>query len=204
MSDPMVAEDVAARAPGRPRSEQAHRSILESTVTLLGESGIAGLSIEAVAARAGVGKATIYRRWGSKEELILAALANMSPAGAVPDTGSLEGDLTAQAEAQVARFSDSILPRVAPRVLAEAMGDANLHALVLERMVGPLRARLALLVERAIERGELAPDTDVDYAVDVLHGTLVYRIMLHRGDLRSAVKGLPRRLAATLRGETVR
>jgi len=190
----------AARSPGRPRSEQAHRAILESTLTLLGENGIAGLSIEAVAARAGVGKATIYRRWGSKEELILEALANMSPAGSPPDTGSLEGDLTALGEAQAARLSDSVLPRVAPRVLAESMGEPKLHALVIERMVGPLRAMLASLVERAVKRGELAPDTDVNHLVDLIHGTLVYRIMLRRGDLRAAFEGLPKQLAATLRG----
>jgi len=201
VSEPVIATKAAARSPGRPRSAEAHRAILESTLTVLGESGIAGLSIEAVAARAGVGKATIYRRWGSKEELILAALANMSPAGPVPDTGSLEGDLTALAEAQLARLSDSVLPRVAPRALAEAMGDSNLHALVLERMVGPMRAMLSSLVGRAVERGELAPGTDVDHAVDVIHGVIVYRIMLARGDMRSAVEGLPGRLAATLRGE---
>ena len=201
MSEPVVVPKAAVRSPGRPRSAEAHRAILESTLMVLGESGIAGLSIEAVAARAGVGKATIYRRWGSKEELILAALAKMSPAGPVPDTGSLEGDLTALGAAQVARLSDSILPRVAPRVLAESMGEPKLHALVLERMVGPLRAMLASLVERAVERGELARDTDVDHFVDVIHGTVVYRIMLRKGDLRSAFEGLPPRLAATLRGE---
>ena len=130
MSEPAVAPEAAARTPGRPRSEKAHQAILESTLTVLGESGIAGLSIEAVAARAGVGKATIYRRWESKEELILAALAIMSPAGPVPDTGSLEGDLTALAQGTGrARLADTVLPRVAPRALAEAMGDADLHAL---------------------------------------------------------------------------
>ena len=200
MSEPVVVPKAAARTPGRPRSAEAHKAILESTLTVLGESGIAGLSIEAVAARAGVGKATIYRRWESKEELILAALATMSPAGPVPDTGSLEGDLTALAKGQLTRLSDSVLPRVAPRALAEAMGDPELHALVLERMIGPMRARLASLVERAVARGELAPATDVDHAVDVIHGVIVYRIMLARGDMRSAVEGLLGRLADTLRG----
>ena len=66
-----------ARAPGRPRSAQAHRAILDATIELFVESGYEGLSIEGVAARAGVGKTTIYRRWSSKEDLIVDAIGEL-------------------------------------------------------------------------------------------------------------------------------
>lgn len=191
MTNAAAGEKAAVRGPGRPRSEQAQRAILESTLVMIGESGLAGLSIEAVAARAGVGKATIYRRWESKDELILAALGTMTPPGSPPDTGSFEGDLVALSQAQVARLSGSVLPMVAPRALAEAMSDAELHARVVECMVLPIRAVIAELVRRAIERGEFAPDTQVDRAVDMIHGAVIYRIMLSRGDLQAQKRLVP-------------
>ena len=83
-----------SRRPGRPRSEQAEQAIIEATLDLFGEQGFEGVCVEAVAARAGVGKATIYRRWPNKEELLLAALSSMkSP---IPEpTGSVRDDLVA-------------------------------------------------------------------------------------------------------------
>jgi AcrR family transcriptional regulator len=178
------ADSAPTRGPGRPRSEKADQAILGATITLLAEHGVSGLSIEAVAAEAGVGKTTIYRRWQTKEDLVIAALARMRPPPEPPpDTGSLEGDLTALSEAQVARVAGTKLPWVAPRVLSEAMGDAEFHARVMEGFINPIRELLGKLVVRAIERGELAADTDVDQAIDLIHAVVIYRVLTSAGDL---------------------
>src|ERR1700742_4798728 len=85
----------ATRRPGRPRSEQAEQAIIEATLDLFAEEGFDGVCVEAVAARAGVGKATIYRRWPNKEELLLAALSSMKSPFPEP-TGNVRDDLAAQ------------------------------------------------------------------------------------------------------------
>ncbi len=100
-----------------------------------------------------------------------------------PDTGSLEGDLTTLSEAQIARVAGTKLPWVAPRVLSEAMGDAEFHARVMEAFINPIRELLGKLVRRAIERGELAADTDVDHAIDLIHGVVIFRVLMSAGDL---------------------
>ena len=187
------ADSAPARGPGRPRSEKADEAILGATITLLAEHGVYGLSIEAVAAEAGVGKTTIYRRWQTKEDLVLAALARMRPPPEPPpDTGSLEGDLTTLSEAQIARVAGTKLPWVAPRVLSEAMGDPEFHARVLEAFINPIRELLGKLVRRAIERGELATDTDVDHAVDLIHAMVIFRVLMSAGDLSRSFREMTR------------
>ena len=94
------AEGAPARGRGRPRSEEAHRAIVEATLTLLDEGGYTALTIEAVAERAGVGKTTIYRRWPSKLELVVEAVGELRPPGPPDDTGSLAGDFAAFARGQ--------------------------------------------------------------------------------------------------------
>ena len=104
------AERAPARGRGRPRSEQAHRAIVEATLTLLDEGGYTALTIEAVAERAGVGKTTIYRRWPSKLELVIEAISELRPPGPPEDTGSLAGDFAAFARGQVSRVARTALP----------------------------------------------------------------------------------------------
>lgn len=187
------ADSAPARRPGRPRSEEADQAILGSTIMLLAEHGVQGLSIEAVAAAAGVGKTTIYRRWQTKEDLVVAALARMRPPpDPPPDTGSLESDLTTLSEAQIARIAGTNLQMVAPRVVAETMGDAEFHARVMEGFINPIRELLGKLVRRAIERGELAPDTDVDQAVDLIHAAVIYRVLMSAGDLSQSMGEMTR------------
>ena len=172
----------SARRPGRPRSEQAEQAILDAVLELLPEHGVKGLSIEAVAARAGVGKTTIYRRWPTKTDLILAAISNIVPPGDPPDTGSMAGDMAALAETQRRRLAGSGLSGVVPRVLAESMGDPDLHKDFVERVVEPFRDMLRLFIERGIDRGELRPDLEVEPLVDLLHAIPIYRILMSRGD----------------------
>ena len=182
------AGEAPARGRGRPRSEEAHRAILAAVIDLLPVHGLKGLTIEAVAARAGVGKTTIYRRWKTKNELVVAAVEHLRPFGAPPDTGSLLGDLEALVAHQRERLEASELPRVIPRVLGEALEDPELHAEIVERAVNPIREILAQLVRRAIERGELREDLDVDTTVDVLHAIPVYKLLMAGGAMESIAR----------------
>jgi AcrR family transcriptional regulator len=184
------AEEAPARGRGRPRSEKAEQAILGATLRMVAEYGVAGTTIEGVAAEAGVGKTTIYRRWDSKTELIVAAVSQMAPRGDPPDTGSLPGDLKALADRQRERLAGTGLLTVAPRVLAESMNDPELHQGFLDNVITPLRGLIRTLIERAIERGQLRADLEVEPLVDILHAIPIYRILISRGDPDS-IKQVP-------------
>jgi AcrR family transcriptional regulator len=192
-----VTTGAAPRGRGRPRSEEAHRAILAAVVELLSEHGLGGLTMEAVAARAGVGKTTIYRRWDTKNELVLEAMEQLRPPGPPPDTGSLLGDLDALVAIQRERLEASQLPRVIPRVLGESLDDPDLHAQIVERAVTPIRGILEEIVRRALDRGELREDLDVDTMVDVLHAIPVYKLLMAGGAME-AVSGVPERVVPVL------
>jgi AcrR family transcriptional regulator len=192
-----VTAEAAPRGRGRPRSEEAHRAILAAVIELLPEHGLRGLTIEAVAARAGVGKTTIYRRWNNKNELVVEAIEQLRPPGPPPDTGTLLGDLDAMVALQRERLQASQLPRLMPRVLAEASEDPELHADIVARAVLPIRAALTEMVRRGVERGELRQDLDVDAVVDVLHALPVYKLLLGGGAMDS-IAGVPGRIVPML------
>jgi AcrR family transcriptional regulator len=184
------ASEASARGRGRPRSAEAEQAILNATLRMLGTQGVAGTTIEGVAADAGVGKTTIYRRWPSKTDLILAAISDIVPPGDPPDTGTMAGDMAALAEVQRRRLAGSGLSGIVPRVLAESMSDPGLHQDFVERVVTPFRDLLRLFIERGIERGELRPDLEVEALVDLLHSIPIYKILMSRGD-PGALEGVP-------------
>jgi AcrR family transcriptional regulator len=192
-----VTTSSAPRGRGRPRSEEAHRAILAAVVQLLAEHGLSGLTIEAVAARAGVGKTTIYRRWETKNDLVLEAMEQLRPPGPPPDTGSLIGDLDLLVAVQRERLEATPLPRVIPRVLGESLDDPDLHAQIVERAVEPIRAILREIVRRALARGELREDLDVETMVDILHASPIYALLMARGAI-DAVSGVPGRVVPML------
>ena len=195
---PATADPTPARRPGRPRSEQADKAILAAALRLLAVEGARAFSMEAVAAEAGVGKTTVYRRWSSKGELAGAAIQLLRPPGPPEDSGSFEGDLEAFGRGQGGRARDTGLVDLLPRFAVAALADPELRPLVIEGVVGPVRAILAELVRRGIDRGELAPDLDVEVAVDLLHGTTIYRILMSEADLGGADRTIPA-LGRTLR-----
>jgi AcrR family transcriptional regulator len=195
-----MTSEAPARGRGRPRSEEAHRAILAAVVDLLPEHGLKGLTIEAVAARAGVGKTTIYRRWKTKNELIVEAIEQVRPPGMAPDTGSVAGDLQAMVTIQRERLEASRLPRIMPRVLGESMEDPELHAEIIARAVMPIRAMLTQIVERGIERGELREDLDVEAFVDVLHAVPVYKLLMSGGSMDSIAAVADRAVPMLLEG----
>jgi len=176
------AEEAPARGRGRPRSAHAEQAILNGTLKLLGTQGVAGTTIEGVAAEAGVGKTTIYRRWPTKTDLILAAISDLVPPGDPPDTGTMGGDMAALAGIQQRRLAGSGLSGIVPRVLAESMSDPELHQEFVDRVVNPFRDLLRLFIERGIDRGELRPDLEVEPLVDLLHSIPIYKILMSRGD----------------------
>ena len=146
--------------------------------------------MEAVAARAGVGKTTIYRRWSSKQELVIEALRQMTPPDVPEDTGSIQGDLIAFQQAQLARVVHTPVPRILPRLLGDSTTDPELHDAVMTDVVGPIRKALHEILRRGVGRGELREDLDLAFGTDVIHGTIVYRLLLS-GDLPYAASAMP-------------
>jgi AcrR family transcriptional regulator len=165
---------------GRPRSEKAKQAILAAAIELLLEQGLHGMSMDEVAERAGVSKATIYRWWGSKELLALDALAT---AWAAPDpgaqryTGSLRGDLLARFRPWLRQLNEQPFGRVVAGLVAEAQTDPEFAKLYIEHFVEPRRQATLALLERAIARGEIAHDSDLDVALDLLYGPVYHRLL---------------------------
>jgi AcrR family transcriptional regulator len=163
----------ANRRPGRPRSEQAEQAIIEATLDLFAEQGFEGVCVEAVAARAGVGKATIYRRWPNKEELLLAAFGSLKSPFPELAGVSVRDDLLSMVKVMCADKSD---PRKARRY-ALLLGDGDkyprLMARYMETVVQPRRDAMRAVIRRGIQSGELRPDTDVEIAMLTLTGVIM-------------------------------
>lgn len=162
---------------GRPRSADADQTILAATLELAGEVGINGMSMDVLADRAGVSKATIYRRWESKEQLVLDALRSaMGPLDDV-DTGSLAGDLEAYLVELGERMERGRMSDVLPHLIEVACHDEGIRAR-LDDYVQYRRAPMIAMLQRGLDRGELPADADVDVICDVLLGPFVYRRLL--------------------------
>lgn len=167
------------RGRGRPRSERAQQAILTAAMGLLLERGLRTMSMEEVAERAGVSKATIYRWWDSKDLLALDALsAEWAPKrDADRDTGSLRGDLLAQLRPWLRQVTVKPYGRVIAGLVAEAQTDAVFAELYRDHFVQPRRDATRPLLLRAIDRGEIATDTDLDVALDLLYGPIYHRLL---------------------------
>ena len=165
----------AARRPGRPRSERAEQSIIEATLEALVERGIDGVHCEDVAARAGVGKATLYRRWGGKEDLLIAAFAAMKHPLPEPRGESVREDLITLLTVVAADADD---PRFAQQyALLHGAGERypRLVARYREEVVEPRRDLVRAVLRRGIETGELRPGLDVEVAMLMLTGAVMAR-----------------------------
>jgi AcrR family transcriptional regulator len=170
------ARDAATgRRPGRPRSERAEQAILDATLDAIGECGIEGVRCEDVAARAGVGKATLYRRWQGKEELLIAAFASLKSPLPEPRGDSVREDLTAMLAVMAADAED---PRYAQQ-FALLHGEEQRYPLLVarykEEVVEPRRELIRSVLRRGIQAGELRPDTDIEVAMLALTGAVMAR-----------------------------
>lgn len=136
------------------------------------------MSIEEVASRAGVGKATIYRRWSSKGTLALDAfLARAKEQLPPPDTGTLRGDLQEALRTWVHTVTLTDAGGTVASLVAEAQQDPELAAGWRDRVVMPVRQMYVVVIERAIRRGEIPADTDADVALDLVFGAASYRLL---------------------------
>lgn len=173
------AEAQGSRSRGRPRSETAREAILRSAIELLQTRGFAALSVDAIAARAGVGKATIYRWWPNKAAVVMDAfLADTAPGMPFPDTGSAREDLRRQMRSVIRLFNTPSVGGPFVALIGESQHDPALAAALRERFIASRRAAAKEVLARGIERGELRPDLDLDIAIDSFYGALYYRLLV--------------------------
>jgi AcrR family transcriptional regulator len=162
--------------------EDATHAIAAAVIGELAEHGYGRLSIEAVARRAGVGKTTVYRRWPTKEAMVVAVLAPIAVAAIdIPDTGALRSDLRRYLADAATALEHPLASRIIPDILAEAARSSTLADALLTTIGDARREKAALLVRRAIDRGELPADTDVELALDMIGGPLYWRMAVVHG-----------------------
>jgi AcrR family transcriptional regulator len=164
----------AAPAAGRPRSEEAHQAILDATLELLAEVGFSALTVEGVASRAGVGKATIYRRWPSKLPLVIEAFGGL-PALEDVDTGSVETDLKTMLRSYLDLFHRTPLAAVLPSLAGERAHSHELTPLF-DTVMKDRRQPLVRILQRGVARGELRQDLDLELAADLVVGPISVRL----------------------------
>jgi AcrR family transcriptional regulator len=187
---------VARRKPGRPRSKKSEEAIISATTKLLTDEGYDKLTVLKVAAYARASKSTIYRRWPTKEHLIIEAF-NRWPALVSHDKGDLLSDLL-----DLYRQFLRVLHRppsngIMPTLVAEKTRNPALAA-VFEPLMQKRRDPVRAVFRRAIERGELSRDTDTELAIDAIMGATVLRLYFTSGDL--SVKSMRKYLVVLLRG----
>jgi AcrR family transcriptional regulator len=180
---PAPHEVEAPRRRGRPRSADASDAILDATLQLLAERGFHATTMDAIAARAGVGKNTIYRRWGAKDDLIVDAFSHFAAdlelrAG---DDGDVYARLLDYVRSLARLFADPLASRLIPGLLGELQRNAAFADAYAQRVVRPLREPIVALLELARKRGELRPDVDPEQITDMLVGPGFLRMLFAFG-----------------------
>lgn len=168
----------APKATGRPRDPKLDSAILAATLELLASEGYDGLTIEAVAARAGVGKASVYRRFSNKEELVVEAVASLSEQPERRDGMGVRDELVALLETIRRKNDSSLSGKIFPRLLSAGIENPMLLQRYREQVLDPRRQRFIDVVQRGIDEGVLRPDVDPGHAVDLLVGPMVYRNLI--------------------------
>src|SRR4051812_3842186 len=172
---------VNARRMGRPRSSATHQAILKATIALIREVGYDAATIEGVAAKAGVGKATLYRRWSGKELLVAEAVEQIAVSIAMPDTGTLRGDVLAIMRSSASMYQDPATGALLSGLVAAMARSERIANAFRGGFLAARRAALQAVLERGRERGELRRDLELDVLMDMLMGPLFYRFLL-RGE----------------------
>lgn len=170
----MTAPECPARRPGRPRDERVDRAIITSALEMLVDEGYHALSVEAVAARAGVGKTTVYRRWPGKRELVLDALAELNTGmPELPAPGPTRQRVRELMEHVCHKDLGSTSSRIMPRMIAYRSSHPELYADYVTRVIRPRRERMKTVLREGIERGEVRSDLDVELAAISLTAPLI-------------------------------
>jgi AcrR family transcriptional regulator len=165
------------KPPGRPRSVQSHQAMLQATLELLAEVGFDGMSIDAIANRAGVGKTTIYRRYSSKEELVADAIESMREEIMIPDTGNLQNDIDELIQ-NAAQITLSPLGRqTVAMIISSASSNSQFAQIYWKKYLQPRRKSFAIVLERAKARNEIPTDLDSDLVFDTMSGIMLYTLI---------------------------
>jgi AcrR family transcriptional regulator len=165
---------------GRPRSSAADSAIMQAAVSLLSESGFEGVTMDGVARRAGVGRATVYRRWRTKESMIFDALSGLAAEFDVPESGELRVDLFALARWLVDRLLREPAGRLLPQLAARMVSDPTFPG-YLDRWVCPWRDAVHRVLFRGVGEGLVRREADLRAVTDLLTGVLVLWVFLEKG-----------------------
>ncbi len=171
---------------GRPRDPRIDDSVLRATVELLGKTGYAELSVDAIAKRAGTSKPAIYRRWPSKAHLVHEAVFPLSEATELPDTGSLAGDVTEMVRRSTGVLTTPAARAAMPGLLAEMATDPTLHAKLLGRFGDVTTRGMTDRLDDAINRGDARPDVTAADLVEAIAGMALMAIITRNQDLDDA------------------
>ena len=165
------------KSPGRPRSARSHQAMLQATLELLAEVGFEAMSVEAISARAGVGKTTIYRRYSNKAELVADAIESIREEVLIPDTGSLWGDMDALIQ-NAAQISLNPLGRQSvAMIISSASSNSEFALIYWTKYLQPRREAFAVVLERAKARQEVKPDLDPGLVFDTMSGIMLYAMI---------------------------
>jgi AcrR family transcriptional regulator len=181
---------------GRPRKPETNAAILDAALDLFGEVGYEGMTVEAVAARAGVGKATIYRRWSNKDDLIIAAIQEVLTTVETPEIGDVRKTLINMVGGAVAFMNTSTAGSIFPRMAGEVAARTPLGVRYVETIIGPRRAMVRAILAQAVADEVLRPDLDVGLLADTLVGPIILRKILR--ELDSGPDDMPERLVDSL------
>ena len=171
-------EAPAPRQVGRPRDPRLDTAIVDATLQLLADGGYASLTMEAVATLAGVGKATLYRRYAGKEQLVIDAVATMSEPAEVVQGAGVRDELVARLEAIRRKSDSSLAGKIFPRLISASAENPELMRNYRRQVLTPRRQAFAAALQRGIDEGLVRPDVDLDYAIDLLIGPMAYRNLI--------------------------
>jgi AcrR family transcriptional regulator len=186
---PEPTKEMGARVPGRPRDPTLDDAIVEATLALLAEEGFDRLSIEAIAHRAGVGKATIYRRWDTKTALVVEALDRLASEGGVPEAGTVRERLTQVLTDMLVNLRSGRRGRILSALVTEIPRDPELAEAVRAVFLRKRQRSVFQLLQEGIDAGELRVDLDLELAADLLIGPPMLRRLLTGGSLEPSVAG---------------
>ena len=166
------------RAVGRPRDPKLDAAITDATLELLADIGYAALTIEAVATRAGVGKATLYRRWPGKVQLVIDAVRTLSEQPDPDTSAGVRDELVELLEAVRRKSGSSLAGRIFPRLIGDSADNPEFMRRYREQVLDPRRDRFRAALLRGVEQGLVRTDVDTDHAIDLLVGPMAYRNLI--------------------------
>ncbi|MEV0060475.1 TetR/AcrR family transcriptional regulator [Nocardia sp. NPDC050718] len=161
---------------GRPRDHRTHAAILHAAEQLVVEIGYSATSITGIAARAGVGKDAIYRRWTGKPEVVYEAVFTRVDLGPVPDEGTTRADVTALIDALIDELSAPAAAAALPGLLADFAADPKLRTVLRDSFLAPAKLRMVEIFERARARGEVGEDVAIELVLDAIAGTIFFHL----------------------------